>query len=473
MSEKLMDVDLLNDIAQEEFEEIYPILKKQLEKLHRDIWDKGIPVIVVFEGCDFPHAIDIIGKFLLPLDPRGFKYHHISPSSEPDLDHPFMWNFWIQSPSRGQIAIFDHSWYARLLSMSIDGFDDRIDEIMNFEKMLSDDGTLFIKFFMHADVESISSYIHKWYGFASDDSLCHDNSISSSHMKGILDTTSTHYAPWTIVESICPEYAIIKVMSTVIKRIQTALSQDSAVPSPTSNAQVNSSCALPFRNYKVKDREYKGELANLQARMKVRQKELHELGQSLIIVFEGRDASGKGGAISRLTSSLNPRTYTVVPIYAPNDVELGHHYLWRFYKMLPLRGHITIFDRSWYGRVLVERVEGLATGDEWRRAYREINDFERSVVNDGVKIIKIWLEIDKNVQLKRFIDRAENPDKVWKITADDWRSRQQWHQYTEAVEDMLQFTSTEYAPWTVIEGNDKNYARLRILHTILDRTSDI
>ncbi len=223
----------------------------------------------------------------------------------------------------------------------------------------------------------------------------------------------------------------------------------------------------------MKDSEYERSLERLQEKMRKRQEELYEKKRSLIVVFEGRDASGKGGAITRLTNSLNPRTCKVVPIYAPSEIELAHHYMWRFYRALPSRGHIAIFDRSWYGRVLVERVGGLATEAQWKRAYGEINDFERSLVDDGITMVKIWLEIDKDVQLKRFIDRAENPKKAWKITADDWRSRQQWDDYTEAVEEMLARTSTKQAPWTVVEGNDKNFARLKTLRTVLDATDDL
>jgi len=204
-----------------------------------------------------------------------------------------------------------------------------------------------------------------------------------------------------------------------------------------------------------------------------RQAELFEKQRSLVVVFEGRDASGKGGAISRLTTSLNPRTYKVAPIYAPSSLERAHHYLWRFYRALPSRGHVAIFDRSWYGRVLVERVDDLAAEAEWSRAYQEINDLERSLIDDGTIIVKIWLEIDKAAQLKRFLDRVDDPKKSWKITADDWKSRAKWDEYSEAVDEMLLRTSTDLAPWTVVEGNDKNYARLKALRTVLDATKDL
>ena len=208
-------------------------------------------------------------------------------------------------------------------------------------------------------------------------------------------------------------------------------------------------------------KRYQGKLRGVQC-------ELYRKKKRLVIVFEGRDASGKGGNINRLTQTLNPRTYEVVPTAAPNDVELAHHYLWRFYQRLPLPGHVAIFDRSWYGRVLVERVNGLAAERDWRRAYREINDFERMLVDNDALVVKLWLEVDKETQLKRFIERRDDPTKVWKITQDDWDAREKWDHYTEAIDEMLLRTSTSYAPWTIVESNDKNHSRLKTLKTIIE-----
>ncbi|KAF5060363.1 Polyphosphate:AMP phosphotransferase [anaerobic digester metagenome] len=185
-----------------------------------------------------------------------------------------------------------------------------------------------------------------------------------------------------------------------------------------------------------------------------------------IIVFEGWDAAGKGGAIQRLTAEMNPRGYEVVPVGVPTADEKEHHYLWRFYQKLPPAGHVRIFDRSWYGRVLVERIEGFCSTEEWKRAYKEINAFEEMLVDNGAVLVKIWLEIGKDEQLRRFEERDADPMKQWKITEDDWRNREKWDFYGRAVDEMLFRTSTKAAPWTIVESNDKYYSRVKTLQTI-------
>lgn len=473
MTSMFKGIDPLKKMSKEDFGKLYPPLKDRLGELQREMRVKGLPVIAVFEGWDPSRAVDTVSKFLLPLDPRGFRYHNIRSPSELDREHPFMWRFWVRSPAKGQMVVFDRSWYSRALKAGRDGLNGRVDEIKRFEKILSDGGTLFLKFFLHTDVKNIPDCVDGWCGLTNDDLVFYTGSESISLMEDVMGSTSTKHAPWTVVEAEDPEYAAIKVMRTAVERLEAALSQ--APPSPIPLAKVKGRSPLNDldRGQRVKDSEYERSLEHLQERMRKRQEELYEKKRSLIVVFEGRDASGKGGAITRLTNSLNPRTCKVVPTYAPSEIELAHHYMWRFYRALPSRGHIAIFDRSWYGRVLVERVDGLATEAQWKRAYAEINDFERSLTDDGITMVKIWLEIDKDVQLKRFIDRVENPKKAWKITADDWRSRQQWGDYTKAVEEMLARTSTKHAPWTVVGGNDKNYARLKTLHTVLDATDDL
>jgi len=206
-----------------------------------------------------------------------------------------------------------------------------------------------------------------------------------------------------------------------------------------------------------------------------RQIQLRELGyqvyvqkRPVVIVYEGWDAAGKGGSIKRLTEKLDPRGYVVYPISAPTGEEKTHHYLWRFWRRVPERGQIAIFDRSWYGRVLVERVEGFAAEGEWRRAYREINSFERNLRDFGTILIKFWIHISREEQLRRFEERRATGYKSWKLTAEDWRNREKWPLYEEAVRDMLLKTSTLEAPWTIVEGNDKYWARVKALSTAVE-----
>jgi polyphosphate kinase 2 (PPK2 family) len=214
---------------------------------------------------------------------------------------------------------------------------------------------------------------------------------------------------------------------------------------------------------------YRTELERLQGRVNQLQRRAREAGVSTILAFEGWDAAGKGGAIRRVTAALDARDYQVIPIAAPTDEERAHHYLWRFWRHLARAGRVTIFDRSWYGRVLVERVEGLASEAEWMRAYAEINQFEEELVEHGMVLLKFWLHVTRDEQLRRFRDRERTPHKRWKITAEDWRNRARWADYERAVNDMVERTSTRAAPWTLVEANDKGFARLKVLRTIGDR----
>ncbi|MDI9442851.1 MAG: phosphate--AMP phosphotransferase, partial [Planctomycetota bacterium] len=280
---------------------------------------------------------------------------------------------------------------------------------------------------------------------------------------------------WTVVEATQARFARVKVLETVIEAIEAELQRRAAAPR-TAPRPMPKPEPSPTRQHTILDRldatlaiqrePYEEELEKLQKRIFQLEHEVYVARIPAVIVYEGWDAAGKGGNIKRLTRGLDPRGYEVVPIAAPTGLEKSHHYLWRFWNALPKAGHITIFDRSWYGRVLVERVEGFCTEDEWRRAYREINEFERQLADFGAAIVKFWLHIDQDEQLRRFQARQNTPEKQWKITEEDWRNREKYAQYRIAVVDMLQRTSTTYAPWTILEANCKLYARIKALRTV-------
>jgi len=219
--------------------------------------------------------------------------------------------------------------------------------------------------------------------------------------------------------------------------------------------------------------EYVHELIRYQLQLRTLAYQLYVQKRPLVLVFEGWDAAGKGGAIKRVTEKLDPRGYEVYSIAAPQGEDKTHHYLWRFWRRLkpPDEKQVLIFDRSWYGRVMVERLEGFCTEEAWKRAYREINEFERQLVDFGTILLKFWIHISKEEQLKRFELRQDTPYKAWKLTAEDWRNREKWGMYAQAVDDMLLKTSTITAPWTVVEGNDKWYARVKTLKTLVDTVS--
>jgi len=222
---------------------------------------------------------------------------------------------------------------------------------------------------------------------------------------------------------------------------------------------------------RLKKKKYQRKLNKLQTQVRALGFEVYRQQRPVAMVFEGWDAAGKGGAIKRLTERLDPRSYEVHAIAAPSGDDARRHYLYRFWRRLPIVGEIGIFDRSWYGRVLVERIEDFCTTEEWQRAYDEINEFEQQLTDSGTIIFKFWVHISKDEQLARFESRRMTPHKAWKLTDEDWRNREKWDQYEEAVEDMIAKTSTDIAPWTVIPGNDKRYTRIAVLKTVVKRLS--
>jgi polyphosphate kinase 2 (PPK2 family) len=297
--------------------------------------------------------------------------------------------------------------------------------------------------------------------------------------------TSTDHAPWQIVEGEDERYRSVAVGTALRDAIRRALERVPGHPrsSPRKSARAGKGLGPALdrieRDFNVLDtldmtqqldpKRFDEALERQQGRLNLLQRKALANGISTILVFEGWDAAGKGGAIRRITGALDARDYQVIPISAPTDEEKARHYLWRFWRHLSRAGRITIFDRSWYGRVLVERVEGFATEDEYRRGYGEINYFEEQLNSDGILLVKFWIHITKDEQLRRFRERRRTEFKRWKITPEDWRNRGRWGDYTLAVNEMVARTSTQVAPWTLVEGNDKNFTRIKVLKTLADR----
>ena len=403
---------------------------------------------------------------------------------------PFLWRYWTKTPAKGRIAVFDRSWYR---SVQVDRFDgltredklgDAYQDILSFEKQLCDDGTVIMKFFLYIDKDEQKKRFKKlegsketsWRVTEEDWNRNKDFDRYLKMNEEMLEKTDTDYAPWVIIEAVDKDYAALKIVSTVMDRLEYELEHRRPEDEKTAQRQ-ESKTRERFKNgvlsgidlsKSLTEEVYKTRLKKLQKRLAELHSELYRLRIPVVIGFEGWDAGGKGGAIKRLTSNLDPRGYRVNPTAAPNDIEKVHHYLWRFWNSVPKAGHIAIFDRTWYGRVMVERIEGFCSEAEWRRAYQEINEMESHMANAGAVVLKFWLHIDKDEQERRFRERQANPAKQWKITDEDWRNREKWDQYEEAVNEMLIRTSTTYAPWIVVEGNDKRYARVKVLQTVVD-----
>lgn len=484
----LEKVDLTKKMSKEEYKEKMETLELELGHLQRECKEQKIPVMIAFEGYGASGKGLQIGRLIQGLDPRGFEVHAVKKETEEERMHPFMWRFWTKTPERGRIAIYDTSWYRRV---QIDRFDGKVSEeelpadyesIRSFEKQLTDDGMVIVKLFLAIDQKEqkkrfkklMESKETKWRVSEGDLKRNKEFARYEQMNEEMLRKTDTDYAPWTIIEATDKRYATVKIFTTVIHAMQMALEKvkmpEKAQEERRSGGErefQESLLAKADLSKKLSKKQYKEQLKELQGKMERLHGELYRRRIPVVLGFEGWDAGGKGGAIKRLTEHMDPRGYVVNPTASPNDIEKAHHYLWRFWRAMPKAGHIAIFDRTWYGRVMVERIEGFCTTKEWQRAYKEINDMEQDLVNAGAIVLKFWMQIDKDEQAARFKARQENPEKQWKITDEDWRNREKWDQYEEAVNEMLIRTSTPHAPWVVVEGNCKYYARIKVLETVV------
>ena len=486
----LEKIDLSKKVDKKTYRRVMDEAEEKLGLLQRECKDAGIPVILVFEGMGAAGKGVQINRLIQALDPRGFDVYACDRPTEDEQMRPFLWRYWTKTPAKGRIAVFDRSWYR---SVQVDRFDgltredklgDAYQDILSFEKQLCDDGTVIMKFFLYIDKDEQKKRFKKlegsketsWRVTEEDWNRNKDFDRYLKMNEEMLEKTDTDYAPWVIIEAVDKDYAALKIVSTVMDRLEYEL--EHRRPEDGKQAQRQESKTRErFKNgvlsgidlsKSLTEEEYKTRLKKLQKRLAELHSELYRLRIPVVIGFEGWDAGGKGGAIKRLTSNLDPRGYRVNPTAAPNDIEKVHHYLWRFWNSVPKAGHIAIFDRTWYGRVMVERIEGFCSEAQWRRAYQEINEMESHMANAGAVVLKFWLHIDKDEQERRFRERQANPTKQWKITDEDWRNREKWDQYEEAVNEMLIRTSTTYAPWIVVEGNDKRYARVKVLQTVVD-----
>ncbi len=486
----LEKIDLSKKADKAEFKQVVEAEGARLAKLQRDCKDAGIPVMIVFEGMGAAGKGVQINRLIQTMDPRGFTVHATNSSNEEEQMRPFLWRYWTKIPARGRIAVYDRSWYSIVQRDRFDYPDKELNlegafqDILSFEKQLTDDGYVIIKLFLHISKGEQKKRFKKleeskgasWRVNKQDWKRNKEYDAYLKINEEMLERTDTEYAPWTIIEATDKDYGAMKILTTVADRLAYALERKTKEQAqaekkkgakPGERFQNGVLSGIDLSKSLTKE-EYKKELASLQKRLETLHNELYRLRIPVVLGFEGWDAGGKGGAIKRLTSHLDPRGYQVNPTASPNDIEKVHHYLWRFWNNMPKAGHVAIFDRTWYGRVMVERIEGFCTEEEWKRAYQEINEMESHMANFGAVVLKFWLHIDKEEQERRFRERMENPAKQWKITDEDWRNREKWDQYEQAVDEMLVRTSTTYAPWIVVEGNSKYYARVKVLRTVVE-----
>lgn len=467
-----------------------PNLRAELLKAQYDLaQDQKFPVLILIGGVDGAGKGETVNLLNEWMDPRHIQTRAFGDASDEESERPPMWRFWRALPPKGTIGIIFGSWYTapivnRVMGQTADeDLQQSLDEIVRFERMLSNEGVLLLKFWFHLGKQQQKKRLQElekhpltrwrvtkldWQRFKIYDQF---REISARSLR----ETSTANAPWTVVEGLDPRYRSLTVGRVLLEAIQQRLKHVAersvsaqAPPLPATdnlglvrNLDLTQKLAKP--RYKKQLEKWQGSL-NLLSREKKFFKR-----HSLILVFEGSDAAGKGGVIRRITGAIDARHYEITPVAAPTEEERAQPYLWRFWRHAPRRGRIAIFDRSWYGRVLVERVEGLCKVDDWMRAYSEINDFEEQLVRNGGIVLKFWLQISRAEQLRRFKQRAKIAFKTFKITDEDWRNREKWDAYEQAVCDMIDRTSTEIAPWNIIEAEDKYFARIKVLKTIVER----
>ncbi|CAN5269441.1 polyphosphate:AMP phosphotransferase [soil metagenome] len=486
----LETIDLKKKIDKDAYLQWFPRLKTDLRELQQHAREANFPIIVLFEGLHMAGKADSLKHLGEALDPRGFSVHTTDLPSEEELQRHWLWRFWVRMPERGKIGFFERSWYTRVLEERVDKvcardeWEHAYTEINQTEEMLTRDGVLLIKFWLHLS----SGEQKKRLKAAAKDPYSHERitkrdwRIHDQYDKYVeaveemVERTSTHFAPWVIVEADNARFRRMKIFQTICEAIAGAINKPAAPLPKTPRKKRELSVPVLKEMPTILDNadltktitteDYELQKVELQMCLRRAQQDAIARGHSLAIVYEGWDASGKGGSIRRLTATLDPRYYDVIAIGKPTPEDHAHHYLWRFWRKLPKRGNMTIFDRSWYGRVLVERIEGFCSEESWQRAYQEINEFEMQLFRSGISLVKFWIHISPEEQLRRFKAREADPHKAHKMTDEDWRNRDKWDAYRTAVDDMVKKTSTTYAPWTIIEGDCKRYARVHAMTAV-------
>ncbi len=482
--------ELGHKVDKKTYAKTVPTLRADLLDTQYDLMQSGrFPVIILVNGVDGAGKGETVNLLNEWMDPRFIETHAFSDPTDEERERPPMWRFWRALQPKGKIGILFGNWYADPINRHAMGktqlaeLDWHLAEINRFEKMLVDEGALIFKFWFHLSRDAQKKRLKalekdpktRWRITADDWRAAKHYAAHVEVSQHTLRLTSQGYAPWTVVDGSDERYRAVTVGTILRDSIRKRLAWESdatrritAAPilHPIDSGNLLNRLDL---SRKLARKAYVEELETWQGRLNLLSRHPRFSKLSLIVVFEGSDAAGKGGAIRRITASLDARHYQIVPVAAPSEEERAQPYLWRFWRRLPRLGGITMFDRSWYGRVLVERVEGYCSEADWMRAYAEINDFEEHITVAGVVVVKFWLAISREEQLRRFKEREATRFKRFKITDDDWRNRDKWPLYEEAVCHMVDRTSTEIAPWTLVEANDKYYARIKILKTLCER----
>lgn len=468
-------------------------LREALLNTQYDLKQHGrFPALILIagvEGAGKGETVNLLNEW---MDPRHILTNAFGPPSDEERERPEQWRFWRALPPKGRIGIFFGAWHTMPIVQRVLGeidqgeFARRIDQIKRLERMLCDEGVLLLKYWFHLSKSQQKERLRalekdpktRWR--VSD--LDWEYFKRYNHFVRVCDPflreTSTGEAPWIVVPGVEPRFRALTVGRHLLAAMRDRLDEkplkrlpDKTPPLPAPADRLNVLSALELDRSTSKA-EYEKELERWQGRLNQASRDPRFKSISVVGVFEGNDGAGKGGAIRRVTGALDARSYHNVSVAAPTEEERAQPYLWRFWRHLPRRGRFTFFDRSWYGRVLVERIEGLCSESDWMRAYGEINDFESAMVQHDVVVVKFWLAVSKDEQYRRFKAREKTAFKRFKITAEDWRNRKKWSAYEAAVCDMVDRTSTARAAWTLVEANNKYFARIKVLKTLCTALED-
>lgn len=454
-------------------------LGESLAKLQRELVDQPKNVLILIEGWESSGKGLVLNDIVRELDPRYYEvYQFLNPSDE-EKAHPFLWRFFRRMPAYGHITIFNHSYYSDVFNqpdLSSTTLKRHLHDIAFFEKLLIDDGTCVIKIFLHQSKETMQERIEKLQRSEDRDFLVGPEDLHQlkhyeryfNHFEDLIEKTGSALAPWLMVSTEHRKEASRLILGTIIERLEAHLNKPPGGPiPPLAPLQTHPLQKIDLKQT-IDQADYDDQLRPLQEEAGMLLYALYKKKIPAIIVFEGTDAAGKGGTIKRLTRLMDPRGFEIATTAAPDCYENRYHYLWRFYREFPAKGTLTIFDRSWYGRVVVERIEKFTPDYRWKAAYEEIKNMEKSLAHEGCLLLKFLLVIDKEEQKKRFDARANDPDKAYKLTDEDWRNHEKFDLNVEAMDEMVERTSTTYAPWVIVPSEDKNYARIKVLETFID-----
>jgi polyphosphate:AMP phosphotransferase len=482
-------VELGHQVSRSQYKKRERVLHTELLEVQRQLRSSNSTLLIIVSGVEGSGKGHVVTQLNTWLDNRNIVTNAYWEETDEERQRPRLWRFWRDLPARGSIGIMFGSWYTRPIIDHVFGqlqdgeFEEDLRQISALEHNLTDDGVILLKLWYHlpAQIQAkrlaedkehldvVSPYLEEHSKRGADFAKSSELAIRA---------TDKSYSPWHIIEASDAHYRDLTTGEILLETLKSRLQQEESWQAHAKAGAFVNEAKLPDANRSVLDlvdlsaridgKKYKEQLEKYQRQAQQLVWKARQAGITSVLVFEGWDASGKGGAIRRLTHPIDARLYRVNSVAAPTDEEQARHYLWRFWRKIPRDGYMSIFDRSWYGRVLVERVEEFASHKEWFRAYQEINAFEEQLTEHGSLVLKFWLHIDKEEQLRRFKERENIPWKLHKITEEDWRNRERWDDYNQAVTEMVERTHSEEAPWHLIPATDKKYARVEVLRLFCD-----